>query len=172
MMYGHVERSEHWVRHILLLREIQMETQGFTEFVPLGFIHPKTRLYRIGKSRPGYAEDESLIVHALARLLLNGYIRNIQVSWVKLGFEGSLACLNAGANDFGGTLMEESISKAAGAMHGEYVSPGQLQSLILSTGRIPAERSTTYKILRTLDADREHDDKGRGVPTMRAIAAD
>jgi CofH subfamily radical SAM domain protein len=153
MMYGHVERSEHWVRHILLLREIQMETQGFTEFVPLGFIHPKTRLYRIGKSRPGYAEDESLIVHALARLLLNG-------------------CLNAGANDFGGTLMEESISKAAGAMHGEYVSPGQLQSLILSTGRIPAERSTTYKILRTLDADREHDDKGRGVPTMRAIAAD
>ncbi len=172
MMYGHVERSEHWVRHILLLREIQMETHGFTEFVPLGFIHPKTRLYRIGKSRPGYAEDESLIVHALARVLLNGYIRNIQVSWVKLGFEGSLACLNAGANDFGGTLMEESISKAAGAIHGEYVSPGQLQSLIRSTGRIPAERSTTYKILRTLDGDREHDDKGRGVPTMRAIAAE
>jgi 7,8-didemethyl-8-hydroxy-5-deazariboflavin synthase CofH subunit len=171
MMYGHVERREHWVRHILLLREIQMETHGFTEFVPLGFIHPKTRLYRIGKSRAGYAEEESLIVHALARILLNGYIRNIQVSWVKLGLQGSLDCLNAGANDFGGTLMEESISKAAGSMHGEYVSPAQLQSLIRSAARIPAERSTTYKILRTFDDNRDDEAKNGEDHIMQAKSA-
>jgi 7,8-didemethyl-8-hydroxy-5-deazariboflavin synthase CofH subunit len=151
MMYGHVERPEHWVRHILLLRGIQEETGGFTEFVPLGFIHSKTRIYQIGEARPGCSWRENLIVHALARVLLNGYIRNIQVSWVKLGFEGSLACLEAGANDFGGTLMEESISKAAGATFGEYVSPEEFRWLIWSIGRIPAERSTTYKILRTFE---------------------
>jgi 7,8-didemethyl-8-hydroxy-5-deazariboflavin synthase CofH subunit len=151
MMYGHVERPEHWVRHILLLRQIQKETRGFTEFVPLGFIHPKTRLYQIGGARPGSTLREHLIVHALARLLLNNYIRNIQVSWVKLGFEAALACLEAGANDFSGTLMEESISKAAGAAFGEYVSPEEFQSLIHSIGRVPAERTTTYKIRRTFE---------------------
>ncbi len=151
MMYGHVERPEHWVRHILLLRGIQEETGGFTEFVPLGFIHSKTRIYQIGEARPGCSIRENLIVHALARVLLNGYIRNIQVSWVKLGFEGSLACLEAGANDFSGTLMEESISKAAGATFGEYVSPEEFRNLIWSIGRTPAERSTTYKILRTFE---------------------
>ena len=151
MMYGHVERPEHWVKHILLLRGIQEETGGFTEFVPLGFIHSKTRIYQIGEARPGCSWRENLTVHALARILLNGFIRNIQVSWVKLGFEGSLACLEAGANDFSGTLMEESISKAAGANFGEYVSPEEFRSLIWSIGRIPAERSTTYKILRTFE---------------------
>ena len=115
MMYGHAELPEHWVRHILLLREIQMDTGGFTEFVPLGFIHSQTRLFRTGRARAGSSFEEHLLVHALARLLLNGHIKNIQVSWVKLGFEASLACLEAGANDFGGTLMEESISKSAGA---------------------------------------------------------
>jgi 7,8-didemethyl-8-hydroxy-5-deazariboflavin synthase CofH subunit len=151
MMYGHTESPEHWVRHMLLLREIQKETGRFTEFVPLGFIHSQTRLFQSGGARAGRSLREDLIVHALARILLNGYIPNIQVSWVKLGFEGSLACLEAGANDFGGTLMEESISKAAGANFGEYISPGEFRAMIRTIGRTPAERATTYKIRRVFD---------------------
>jgi FO synthase subunit 2 len=151
MMYGHTESPEHWVKHLLLLREIQKETRGFTEFVPLGFIHSQTKLFQIGGARPGHSPYEDLTVHALARVLLHGYISNIQVSWVKLGFEQSLACLEAGANDFGGTLMEESISKAAGANFGEYVAPGEFRALIRSIGRIPAERSTTYKIRKVFE---------------------
>src|ERR1700722_6352424 len=151
MMYGHTEQPEHWVRHILLLRDIQKETRGFTEFVPLGFIHTQTKLFQSGSSRPGRSGHEDLIVHALARVLLNGYIPNIQVSWVKLGFKESLACLEAGANDFGGTLMEESISKAAGANFGEYVSPGEFRALIRTIGRIPAERATSYEIRKVFE---------------------
>jgi FO synthase len=146
MMYGHVEEPADWVRHILLLRSIQKRTGGFTEFVPLGFIHENTRLFKHGGARPGAGRDEHLRVHALARVLLHGAIKNIQVSWVKLGFETSLACLNAGANDFSGTLMEENISKAAGATFGEYVSPQDFRRMIRSIGRVPAERTTTYKI--------------------------
>ncbi len=156
MMYGHVEEPADWVRHILLLRSIQRRTGGFTEFVPLGFIHENTRLYRHGGARPGAKRDEHLRVHALARVLLHGAIKNLQVSWVKLGFETSLACLQAGANDFSGTLMEESISKAAGATFGEYVSSEEFRARIRSIGRVPAERSTTYKIRRTFD-EPEHD---------------
>ena len=151
MMYGHVEEPADWVRHILLLRSIQKRTGGFTEFVPLGFIHEKTRLYRHGGARPGAKREEHLRVHALSRVLLHGAIKNLQVSWVKLGFETSLACLQAGANDFSGTLMEESISKAAGATFGEYVSPEEFRARIRSIGRVPAERSTTYKIRRLFD---------------------
>jgi len=151
MMYGHVEEPADWVRHILLLRSIQKRTGGFTEFVPLGFIHEKTRLYRHGGARPGAKREEHLRVHSLARVLLHGAIKNLQVSWVKLGFETSLACLQAGANDFSGTLMEESISKAAGATFGEYVSPEEFRARIRSIGRVPAERSTTYKIRRLFD---------------------
>jgi 7,8-didemethyl-8-hydroxy-5-deazariboflavin synthase CofH subunit len=151
MMYGHTEMPEHWVRHLLLLRDIQKETGGFTEFVPLGFIHSQTKLFQIGGARAGHSPYEDLIVHALARVLLHGHIHNIQVSWVKLGYEQSLACLEAGANDFGGTLMEESISKAAGANFGEYVSPGEFRALIRTIGRIPAERSTTYKIRKVFE---------------------
>src|ERR1035437_7935576 len=163
MMYGHTERPEHWVRHLLLLREIQKETRQFTEFVPLGFIHSQTRLFQNGGARAGHAAQEDLIVHALARVLLNGYIPNIQVSWVKLGFEASLACLEAGANDFGGTLMEESISKSAGADFGEYVSPGEFRALIRTIGRIPAERATTYKIRKVF----EHPDSEERLPRER-----
>jgi 7,8-didemethyl-8-hydroxy-5-deazariboflavin synthase CofH subunit len=152
MMYGHVEEPADWVRHILLLRSIQKRTGGFTEFVPLGFIHENTRLFKHGGARPGAGRDEHLRVHALARVLLHGAIKNIQVSWVKLGFETSLACLNAGANDFSGTLMEENISKAAGATFGEYVSPQDFRRMIRSVGRVPAERTTTYKI-RNLYSD-------------------
>jgi 7,8-didemethyl-8-hydroxy-5-deazariboflavin synthase CofH subunit len=152
MMYGHVEEPADWVRHILLLRSIQKRTGGFTEFVPLGFIHEKTRLYKHGGARAGAGREEHLRVHALSRVLLYGAIKNVQVSWVKLGFDVSLACLNAGANDFGGTLMEESISKAAGANFGEYVSPEQFRRMIRSIGRVAAERSTTYRIRRAFEA--------------------
>jgi len=155
MMYGHVEEPADWVRHILLLRSIQKRTGGFTEFVPLGFIHENTRLYRHGGARPGAKREEHLRVHALSRVLLHGAIKNLQVSWVKLGFETSLACLQAGANDFSGTLMEENISKAAGATFGEYVSPEEFRAKIRSIGRVPAERTTTYKIRRTFNQEEE-----------------
>jgi 7,8-didemethyl-8-hydroxy-5-deazariboflavin synthase CofH subunit len=162
MMYGHTELPEHWVRHLLLLRGIQKETGGFTEFVPLGFIHSQTKLFQSGRARSGHAIHEDLIVHALSRLLLNNYIRNIQVSWVKLGFADSLACLEAGANDFGGTLMEESISKAAGATFGEYVAPGEFRALIRTIGRIPAERFTSYAIRELF----EHPDPEEHLPSQ------
>jgi FO synthase len=163
MMYGHTELPEHWVRHILLLREIQKETAGFTEFVPLGFIHSETRLFRSGQARAGHSVREDLIVHALARVLLRGYIPNIQVSWVKMGFEMTLECLQAGANDFSGTLMEESISKSAGATFGESITPGELRAMIRTIGRIPAERSTTYRILKVF----EHSDPQEHLPAGR-----
>ncbi len=130
MMYGHVEEPADLVRHILLLRAIQKRSGGFTEFVPLGFIHENTRLYRHGGARPGAKREEHLRVHALARVLLHGAIKNLQVSWVKLGFETSLACLQAG---------------------GEYVSPEEFRMKIRSIGRVPAERTTTYKIRRIFD---------------------
>jgi len=155
MMYGHVEEPADCVRHILLLRAIQKRTAGFTEFVPLGFIHENTRLYRHGGARPGPRREEHLRLHALSRVLLHGVIKNLQVSWVKMGFETSLACLQAGANDFSGTLMEENISKAAGATFGEYVSPEEFRSMIRSIGRVPAERTTTYKIRRVFDQPEE-----------------
>lgn len=165
MMYGHVEEPADWVRHLLLLRSIQKRTAGFTEFVPLGFIHQNTRLYKHGGARPGAARDEHLRVHALSRVLLHGAIRNVQVSWVKLGIETSLACLQAGANDFGGTLMEENISKAAGATFGEYVSPEEFRAHIREISRVPAERSTTYKIRRTFE--RRENDPSSALPALR-----
>src|SRR5467141_548690 len=167
MMYGHVEEPADWVRHMLLLRAMQKRTGGFTEFVPLGFIHENTRLYRHGGARPGAKREEHLRVHALARVLLHGAIKNLQVSWVKLGFETSLACLQAGANDFSGTLMEESISKAAGATFGEYVSPEEFRARIRSIRRVPAERTTTYKIRRMFD---EPESDPRTMPSQFAIA--
>jgi len=151
MMYGHTETREHWVRHMALIREIQNETGGFTEFVPLGFIHSDTRLYKKGRSRAGHTRDEDFIVHALARLFFQNTIPNVQVSWVKLGFDTSLDVLNAGANDFSGTLMEESISKAAGSQFGETVAPEELRALIRSIGRVPAERTTVYGIRKRFD---------------------
>lgn len=165
MMYGHVEEPADWVRHLLLLRSIQKRTGGFTEFVPLGFIHQNTRLYKHGGARPGAMRDEHLRVHALSRVLLHGAICNVQVSWVKLGIETSLACLQAGGNDFGGTLMEENISKAAGATFGEYVSPEEFRAYVRKIGRVPAERSTTYKIRRTFE--RPEDDPPPAPPALR-----
>jgi FO synthase len=144
MMYGHTETPAHWVRQMLLLREIQQATGGFTEFVPLGFVHQNTLLFHQGLARSGPTFAEHLKVHALARVLLAGSINNIQVSWVKLNRKLSQLCLHAGANDYGGTLMEENISREAGATAGQYTSPEDFQSLILEMGRIPAERNTTY----------------------------
>lgn len=144
LMYGHAETPAHWVRQMRLLRGIQSETGGFTEFVPLGFVHQNTLLFHQGLARSGPTFTEHLKVHALARILLAGSINNIQVSWVKLNRRLSQFCLHAGANDFGGTLMEENISREAGATAGQYTSPEDFQTMILELGRIPAERNTTY----------------------------
>src|SRR5215471_19299750 len=144
LMYGHVESPEHWVNQLLLFREIQGETGGFSEFVPLGFVHQNTLLFHQGLARSGPTLSEHLKVHALARIMLAGSINNIQVSWVKLNRKLSQLCLNAGANDYGGTLMEENISREAGATAGQYTSPEDFQTLIMEIGRIPAERNTTY----------------------------
>jgi FO synthase len=148
MMYGHVEQPRHWVSQLCLIRDIQKETGGFTEFVPLGFVHANTDLYQQGKARPGPTEEEHLKVHALARLMLQGVVDNIQVSWVKLGRALSQRCLQAGANDYSGTLMEENISRLAGATAGEYLPPEEFQARIRELGRIPAERDTLYRLRR------------------------
>jgi FO synthase len=163
MMYGHREDGAHWVRHMLLLREIQKETGGFTEFVPLGFVHHNTDLYRQGLARPGPTPEEHVRVHALARVLLNDFIPNLQVSWVKMGRKMSQLCLRAGANDFGGTLMEESISRLAGSTEGQMLWPYEFRELIQGIGRIPAERSTTYKTLRSWP--------GKEVEQLSAVSA-
>jgi len=147
LMYGHVETPVHWVNQLFLLREIQQETGGFTEFVPLGFVHQNTLLFQQGLARSGPTLAEHLKIHALARIVLAGSINNIQVSWVKLNRKLSQLCLHAGANDYGGTLMEENISREAGATAGQYTSPEEFQVLILEAGRIPAERNTTYSRL-------------------------
>jgi len=144
LMYGHVEKPEHIVRHIELLRSIQKETGGFTEFVPLRFIHTYTPLYRKGLVHPVPKGVIDIRMYALARLMLRGWIDNIQTSWVKLGTELAQLSLWAGCNDFGGTLMEEQISKSAGADAGEYLPPENIRALIEGTGRIAQQRTTTY----------------------------
>jgi 7,8-didemethyl-8-hydroxy-5-deazariboflavin synthase CofH subunit len=131
LMYGHIETPTHWVNQLQLLREIQQETGGFTEFVPLGFVHSNTILFHQGLSRSGPTLAEHLKIHALSRVLLAGAINNIQVSWVKLNRSLSQLCLHAGANDYGGTLMEENISREAGATAGQNTSPEDFQLLIL-----------------------------------------
>jgi FO synthase len=146
IMYGHVDAPRHWAAHMALLRDIQRETGGFTEFVPLGFIHQNTRLYAEGLARPGPTGMENIKMHAVARLMLGQDIPNVQVSWVKLGLGMAQMCLQSGANDFGGTLINERISRMAGATTGQYVPPEEFERLILDIGRIPAERTTLYDI--------------------------
>jgi len=148
LMYGHVETPRHWVSQLLLFRRIQRDTAGFTEFVPLGFVHQNTRLYHEGHARPGPTVEEHLRIHALARIMLAGAISNIQVSWVKLSRPIAQLCMRSGANDYGGTLMEENISRLAGATSGQYLSPDQFDERIRELGRIPAQRSTTYSTIR------------------------
>ena len=148
LMYGHIETPDHWLAQLRLLRDIQSQTGGFTEFVPLGFVHQNTLLYQQGLARPGPTLEEHLKIHALARLLLAGSIKNVQVSWVKLDRQVAQLCLRAGANDYGGTLMEENISRLAGATAGQYLSPEDFQERINELGRVPAERNTTYTRLK------------------------
>jgi 7,8-didemethyl-8-hydroxy-5-deazariboflavin synthase CofH subunit len=144
LMYGHIEQPHHIARHLGLLRSIQMETGGFTEFVPLGFIHHNTRLYKQGGARAGATMPEDLRMVAIGRLFLRPWIRNIQISWVKMGLKLAQAGLQSGANDFGGTLMEESISKAAGSEHGDHLEVEDIRRLIAEIGRPAYERTTDY----------------------------
>jgi len=155
IMYGHIDGPTHWAAHLDLIRRIQIETGGFTEFVPLGFVHWDSPLFlRRHDVRAGPSRDESLKMHAVARLLLHGVINNIQVSWVKLGPEMAVKMLQCGANDLGGTLMNESISRAAGARHGQEVTPLEMVRLIRAAGRVPFQRNTLYETLEVFD---DHD---------------
>ena len=150
IMFGHTEEAVHWARHLLAIRDLQVRTGGFTEFVPLPFVHMEAPMYRKGIARKGATFREALLMHAIARLTLHPHITNIQASWVKMGSEGVLACLRAGANDLGGTLMNEYISRSAGASHGQEMVPTELQRLIESIGRIPRQRTTLYGDVQAL----------------------
>jgi FO synthase len=144
IMFGHVERVQHWARHLLSIRDLQARTGGFTEFVPLPFVHMEAPMNLMGASRTGPTWRETLLMHAVARLVLNPVLSNIQASWVKLGRDGARACLDAGVNDIGGTLMNESISRAAGTEHGQEFPPADMAALIRAAGREPAQRTTLY----------------------------
>ena len=144
IMFGHLEAPRHWAVHLLRLRHLQERTGGITEFVPLPFVHMEAPLFYRGQSRLGPTYRETLLMHAVARLTLNPVIDNIQTSWVKLGPDGAADCLNAGVNDLGGTLMNESISRAAGASHGQEFAPQRMDALIESLDRIPRQRTTLY----------------------------
>lgn len=144
IMHGHLERPVHHARHLLRLRDLQERTGGFTEFVPLPFVHMEAPIYLKGIARKGPTFRETVLMHAVARIALHPVISNIQTSWVKLGVQGAAACLNAGANDLGGTLMNESISRAAGASHGQELDVRNMRSLIHGLGRVPRQRTTLY----------------------------
>jgi len=146
MMYGHVDHPRHWVGHLNVLREIQDRTGGFTEFVPLPFVHQSSPLYLAGAARPGPSIRDNRAVHALARVMLHGRIRHIQTSWVKLGVAGTRAMLNGGANDLGGTLMEETISRMAGSQHGSAKTVAELTAIAAGVGRPVRERTTTHAL--------------------------
>ena len=144
IMFGHVDRYEHWARHLLRVRDLQADSGGFTEFVPLPFVHMEAPIYLKGRSRKGPTFREVVLMHAVARLTLHKLVPNIQTSWVKLGEAGIRACLQAGANDLGGTLMDETISRSAGAQHGHEMSPREMEALIRSMNRVPRQRTTLY----------------------------
>ncbi|WP_428492567.1 5-amino-6-(D-ribitylamino)uracil--L-tyrosine 4-hydroxyphenyl transferase CofH [Rhodopila sp.] len=145
IMYGHIETALNWARHLLVLRDLQAETGGFTEFVPLPFVHMEAPMYLRGMARKGPTLREAILMHAVARLVLHPLITNIQTSWVKMGPEGAAMCLAAGANDMGGTLMNESISRAAGTQHGQEFPPEAMEQLIGSLVRSPVQRDTLYR---------------------------
>ena len=158
MMFGHGETISHKAHHIKLLRDIQDETGGFTEFVPLGFIHEEAPMYRNGKCQStGASAADVMLTHAVSRIMLNGSIDNIQMSWVMEGPKMAQILLSWGANDFGGTLINESISTSAGSQHGQLLRPSQIRALIRQTGKKAAERNTTYEILRTFDEEKVHE---------------
>ena len=182
IMYGHVETPAHWVQHMALLRSIQKDTGGFTEFVPLSLIHSEAPMYAkalVPGVRPGATGLEVIRMHALARVLLGPVLRNIQASWVKEGPKLAQALLDAGANDLGGTLINESISTSAGAQYGQLVGPAELHRWIRDAGRVPAERDTLYRVLRRYEngddpvspLDRVEDAEARFGSYRRLIAS-
>ncbi len=154
-MFGHVDHPRHWARHLIRIRELQASTSGFTEFVPLPFVHMETPIYRKGRARRGPTYREALLMHAVSRLVLHPHVTNIQTSWVKMGPDGARDCLSSGANDLGGTLMNESITRAAGAAFGQELPPRAMQELIGAMHRVPYQRTTLYA----------------GAPVERAAAA-
>jgi FO synthase len=144
IMFGHVDGARNWARHLLRLRDQQRHSGGFTEFVPLPFVHMEAPLYLQGRARRGPTLREAVLMHAVGRLALHPWITNVQASWVKLGLDGARMALRAGANDLGGTLMNESISRAAGASHGQELAPEAMESTIRGVGRTPRQRTTLY----------------------------
>ena len=167
IMFGHIESPEHSARHLHSIAELQRKTGGFTEFVPLPFVAHEAPMYKKGKARRGPSYREALLMHAVPRLVFNGLIDNIQASWVKMGREGVAACLNAGANDVGGSLMNESITRAAGAEHGEEWSPAEIETTIRGLGREPRMRSTLYA-----DAPAERRDRAQLAASLAPIHLD
>ncbi len=166
IMFGHVETPAHWIRHLALLRNIQKDTGGFTEFVPLSLIHSEAPMYSknlVPNVRPGATGVEVVKVHALARLMLGAYLRNVQASWVKEGPKLAQLLLDAGCNDVGGTLINESISTSAGAGYGQLVPPAELKRIIREAGRVPAQRDTLYQLVRVFDGD---DDEASPLDTI------
>jgi FO synthase len=166
IMYGHVEQPVHWARHLLRLRALQERTGGISEFVPLGYVHMEAPLWRQGRTRSGPTLREAVLMHAVPRLVLHPLIRNIQTSWVKMGGEGAALCLDAGANDLGGTLMNESITRAAGGVHGQELDAAHLQALAGRIGRPTRQRSTLYGTPGEAPADAD-----QVLPKLRAAFA-
>lgn len=161
IMYGHIETPLQRTRHVELLREIQKDTGGFTEFVPLSFIRSEAPMVKksLVRVEAEVTREDVLRMYAISRLMLDGWIHNLQASWVKQGPALAQACLHAGANDFGGTLMNESISTAAGATHGQFLTPARIRFWIRSAGRTPVERSTTYQTLRVFEQEQSATDE-------------
>jgi FO synthase len=147
MMYGHVDHPRHWLGHLRLLATVQDDTGGFTEFVPLPFVHTNAPVYLAGVARPGPTARDNRAVHAMARLLLHGRVDHVQTSWVKLGRAGTTRMLHGGADDLGGTLMEETISRMAGSEHGSAMTVAELEDLAHAAGRVPRQRTTTYGVV-------------------------
>jgi FO synthase len=145
IMFGHLEAYEDWARHLLHLRTLQARTGGITEFVPLPFVHMEAPVYLKGAARKGPTFREAVLMHAVARLALHPLIPHIQTSWVKMGTDGAAVALASGANDLGGTLMNESISRAAGTEHGQELPPAAMEQIIRSAGRVPQQRTTLYR---------------------------
>lgn len=161
IMFGHVDTYRHWAEHLLALHKLQSETRGFTEFVPLPFVSPEAPIYQRGKARPGPTFREAILMHAVARIVLHPEFANIQTSWVKMGPEGAKAALAAGANDLGGSLMNESITRAAGSTHGQEMTPQRLEHLIAEAGRESWQRTTLYQ-----DVAQERRDAARHAPAL------
>ena len=164
IMFGHVDRPEHWAAHLLEIRALQQQTGGFTEFVPLPYVAMEAPMYLKGNSRRGPSFREAILMHAVPRLVFHGAIHNIQTSWVKMGTAGAQLALNSGANDLGGSLMNESITRAAGAEHGQEWPPSQIEQEILKWGRQPKMRNTLYK-----DAPEEQRDRAMAAAELIPI---